>query len=321
MAGGTGYVEPPAYNPYAAENKGGSVSPGYSAQIGRTAFSTGTTSSGTTSSGTTSSGTTSSGTTASGTTASGTSNGGTSGGSIPQPAPRSNVRGLSGSPIASGTTSPGGTPAPSVGFISQPSVSAPYQQQESPTALFGSQGFRQDAFFHISREIFVTLDRSVQPVGTQMIEASKMRRFRELCGNAIPPYYESHVLPMYYKTVGAQCVGSNVLSWDGWNTFLAHKILSGPDAMYGQLGAALRGLNIQLPWPLVRTDFPAYAYPDASAREAQFQQGIRDLAGAAMGGGGRHSYHAGGGHGASGVAMGIARKSLMSGLLGGNLFN
>jgi len=236
-------------------------------------------------------------------------NGGTSGGS---------THGVSGSP-ATAATSPGGTSAAhtaSAGFVNQPVASAPYQQQESPTALFGSQGYRLDAFHHISREIFVALDRSTYPIGTQMMEASKIRRFREFSGKSIPPYYETHVLPMYYQTIGAQCVGSNVLSWDGWNTFLAHKILASPDEMFAQLGAVLRGLNLQLPWPLMRTDFPAYAYPDAAARELQFQQGIRDLAGAALGGRQHHTL-GGGGRGAS-----IARRSLMSGLMGNNfLFN
>ncbi|KAJ7238752.1 hypothetical protein B0H12DRAFT_89003 [Mycena haematopus] len=103
-------------------------------------------------------------------------------------------------PSASGTaTSPGGTAPPpataSAGFVNPP-VAAPYQQQESPTALFGSQGYRLDAFHHITHEIFVALDWSTFPAGTQMMEASKIRRFRELSGKAIPPYYESHVLPL-----------------------------------------------------------------------------------------------------------------------------
>lgn len=176
--GSTSHVEPPAYNPYAAESMGGSTYPLSPAHIGGMAFSTGST------------------------TNSQASSGGTSGASTQLP-PRSNVRSVSGAPIASGT-SPGGTSAPAstsqtaaAAFVNQPVANAPYQQQESPTALFGSQGYRLDAFFHISREIFVALDRSIQPVGTQMIEASKMRRFRELSGNAIPPYYESHVLPLY----------------------------------------------------------------------------------------------------------------------------
>ncbi|KAJ6601038.1 hypothetical protein DFH09DRAFT_1126559 [Mycena vulgaris] len=286
------HVDPPPYNPYAGvSNEGPPSAATRAAQIGGAAFSTGT-----------------------GTPASTV---GTRGGST-QPAPP-NIRSVSGTPITSGT-SPGGTSAPAVapqttlaGFVNQPALAVPYQQQESPTALFGSQGYRLDAFFYIAREIFVALDRSTQPVGTQMIEAGKMRRFREFCGKSIPPYYETHVLPMYYQTIGAQCVGSNVLSWEGWNTFLAHKILSGPDDMYAQLGAALRGLNLQLPWPLMRTDFPVYAYPDAAARELQFQQGIRDIAGAALGGG-QPRYAVGGG-GSN------ARKSLMLGLLGNSLFN
>jgi len=272
------------------------------AQHGRAAFSDGMSAETTNVGGTTSPG---------GTSAGGTSAGGTTGGGATPPPTRFNVRGISGSPIVPATT--GGSSivasATSAGFVNSPVVHAP--PQESPTALFGSQGYRLDAFFHIAREIFVALDQSTQPFGTQMMEASKIRRFRELGGKSIPPYYETHVLPMYYQTIGAQCVGSNVLSWEGWNTFLAHKILSSPDEMFAQLGAVLRGLNIQLPWPLVRTDFPAYAYPDAAARELQFQQGIRDLAGAAIGGGGRAHY--GGGH---------ARRSLMSGLITNSfLFN
>ncbi|KAJ7213559.1 hypothetical protein GGX14DRAFT_80361 [Mycena pura] len=266
--------------------------------------------------------------------------GGTTAGGWTQPAPRSNVRGpgVVGAPIATSGTSQGGTApaaatvsaaasvpaAATSGFIAQPAANALYQPQESPTALFGSQGYRLDAFHIIAREIFVALDRSSHPVGTQMVEASKMRRFRELGGKAIPPYFESHVLPMYYQTIGAQCVGSNVLSWEGWNTYLAHKILAGPDEMFAHVGAALRGLNIQLPWPLVRTDFPAYAYPDAAARELQFQQGIRNLAGAALGGGHGHGYgygHGAGGSAASHLAVGMARKGLTGLFTNGFLFN
>jgi hypothetical protein len=165
--------EPPSYsNSYAGQSSEGARA----AQIGGAAFSTGTS-------------------------ASVSSRGST------QPAPHSNVRGLAGTPIASGT-SVGGTSAPAAipqtalaGFVNQPPAIAPYQQQESPTALFGSQGYRLEAFFYITREIFVALDRTTQPVGTQMMEASKIRRFRELCGKAIPPYYETHVLPLYCESL------------------------------------------------------------------------------------------------------------------------
>ncbi|KAJ6479278.1 hypothetical protein C8R47DRAFT_613126 [Mycena vitilis] len=293
----TSHNEPPAYGVYAGEQPGGVSGLGVRAgHMGVTAFSPGTT-------------------------AATTSSGGTGGGATQAAPLRSNVRGVSSTsfaaaptPIAAGTTVAGGTVSTAhTGSVSQPAASVPYQQQESPTALFGSQGYRLDAFFHIAREIFVALDRTTQPVGTSMMEASKVRRFRELGSKSIPPYYETHVLPMYYQTIGAQCVGSNVLSWEGWNTFLAHKILSGPDEMFAQLGAVLRGLGLQLPWPLVRTDFPVYAYPDAAARELQFQQGIRNLAGAAIGGG--HAQLMYGVHGA-------ARRSLMSGLIGNSfLFN
>ncbi|KAJ7656994.1 hypothetical protein DFH06DRAFT_1132190 [Mycena polygramma] len=298
----TSHIEPPAYDVYAGEQQQPALGV-RAGQMGATAFS-------------------------SGTTASTTGSGGTGGGSTQAAPLRSNVRGVSGTafaptPIAAGTTAGGTVSTVHTGYIAQPAANVPYQQQESPTALFGSQGYRLDAFFHIAREIFVALDRTTQPVGTSMMEASKVRRFRELGGKSIPPYYETHVLPMYSgiddkssatdQTIGAQCVGSNVLSWEGWNTFLAHKILSSPDEMFAQLGAVLRGLGLQLPWPLVRTDFPAYAYPDAAARELQFQQGIRNLAGAAIGGGQAQPRY--GGHGA-------ARRSLMSGLIGNSfLFN
>lgn len=99
----------------------------------------------------------------------------TSGGSI-STVTQSNVRGVAGSPVVTS----GGTSAPqtaSAGFVSQPAMNAPalYQQTDSPTALFGSQGYRLDAFHHIAREIFVALDRSTYPVATQMMEASKIR--------------------------------------------------------------------------------------------------------------------------------------------------
>jgi len=230
---------------------------------------------------------------------------------------RSNVRGISGA-------TQGGTSASTVStignIVSQPSPNAPSQQQSS-TALFGSQGYRLDAFHVIAREIFIALDRSTFPAGTQLMEASKIRRFREVAGRPIPPYFESHVLPMYFQTISAQCAGSNVLTWEGWNTYLAHKILASPDEMYSHIGAALRGLNIQLSWPLVRTDFPEYAYPDAAAREAQFQQGIRNMAGAALAGG----YGGGGyghGHSGSGVKLGLAAGKGLAGLFNnGGLFN
>ncbi|KAJ7731213.1 hypothetical protein B0H16DRAFT_204164 [Mycena metata] len=179
-------ASPPQYGDSAGGSLGGYVPMSAAtpaAQHGRAAFSGGM-SAGTTSVG----GTTSPG---------GTSAGGVTGVGATPPPTRSNVRGISGSPIVPATT--GGSSivasATSAGFVNSPVVHAP--PQESPTALFGSQGYRLDAFFHIAREIFVALDQSTQPFGTQMMEASKIRRFRELGGKSIPPYYETHVLPMY----------------------------------------------------------------------------------------------------------------------------
>ncbi|KAF7316750.1 hypothetical protein HMN09_00408100 [Mycena chlorophos] len=228
-----------------------------------------------------------------------------------------------GGTTAGGTTS-GGTSSPSYGsggFISQPA------QQESTTALFGSQGYRLEPFHVLARDLFIALDQTTYPVGTQLMEASKIRRFREVAGRPVPPYFETHVLPMYYQTLGAQCAGTNVLTWEGWNTYLAHKILSNPDEMFSHIGAAVRGLNIQLPWPLLRTSFPSHAYADAAARELQFQQNIRNLAGAAIGGGGMYGGFGGGryGSGGGGSGLGAAGTQLavrgISSLISQGLFN
>ncbi|KAF7312434.1 hypothetical protein MIND_00256900 [Mycena indigotica] len=236
------------------------------------------------------------------------SSGGTSPYSSPTPgssSTRPNVRGVS--TVSGSATTQGGT------FPATPNV----PQQESPTQLFGSQGYRLEAFHIISRELFIALDRTTLPTGTQLIEASKIRRFKEVAGRPIPPFFESHVLPLYYQTIGAQCAGSSVLTWEGWNTYLAHKILSNPDDTFAHIGAALRGLGIQLPWPLVRSDFPAYAYPDAAARELQFQQGIRDYIGASFSSGA----YSGLARRRSGMAAGIAARSLTGLLSNGFLFN
>ncbi|CAK5265925.1 unnamed protein product [Mycena citricolor] len=236
-----------------------------------------------------------------------------------------NVAGGTSAGGTSSTTTIGGVSA-SATLIAQPAPAAapaPAPQQQQSTALFGAQGYRLEAFHIISREIFMGLDRSGYPSGTQLIEPSKVSLFRRLAGKSIPPYFETHVLPYYYLTIGAPCAGSNVLTWEGWNTYLAHKILAGPDEMYAHVGAVLRGLNVQLPWQMQRSDFPPYAYPDAAARELQFQQGVRDMAGAALGGGARYGgLRAGnaGTHANAALMRGAAKAGF--GLLGsGFLFN
>jgi hypothetical protein len=75
----------------------------------------------------------------------------------------------------------------------------PPQQQESFTALIGSQGQLMPAFYHIVSELFIALDQSIEPRGTRGIEACKMAAFRRMGGKSIPQYYESHVLPIYCK--------------------------------------------------------------------------------------------------------------------------
>jgi len=142
------------------------------------------------------------------------------------------------------------------------------------------------AFHHIASELFIALDRSIEPKGTRGIEPSKMTAFRQMGGKSIPQYYESHVLPVYYNTIGAECVPGmlkpNILTWDGWHTFLHHKVAALPSETFSHLLAVLRALGIQLPQPLTRGDLPLHPHPEAAAREQKFQHDIRALARTAM---------------------------------------
>jgi len=178
-----------------------------------------------------------------------------------------------------------GTPLSGVNFGAppQPSQPPPYtEQEESITALIGSQGQLMPAFHHIASELFIALDQSIEPKGTRGLEPSKMTAFRQMGGKSIPQYYGSHVLPVYYNTIGAECVPGmpklNVLTWNGWHTFLHHKVAALPSETFSHLLAVLQALRIQLPKPLTRGDLPLHPHPEAAAREEKFQQDIRALA-------------------------------------------
>jgi hypothetical protein len=118
------------------------------------------------------------------------------------------------SPTTASVPSPN-TPGVNPGASQQPSQlpppPPPPQLQESFTALIGSQGQLMPAFHHIASELFKALDQMVEPKGTKGVEANKMTVFRRIGGKSIPPYYESHVLPMYCKCVPwyIQCLGIN----------------------------------------------------------------------------------------------------------------
>lgn len=71
---------------------------------------------------------------------------------------------------------------------------------------------------------------------------------------------------------------ANVLTWDGWHTFLHHKVTATPEDTFAQLVNAIRILKINLPHPLTRADLPLHPFPEASAREQKFQVDIRNLA-------------------------------------------
>ena len=92
----------------------------------------------------------------------------------------------------SGSTSSSLAPATAGGGWARPP-----QPQESFTALIGSQGQLMPAFFHIASELFIALDQSIEPRGSRGIEANKMLEFRKMSGKSIPPYYETHILPIY----------------------------------------------------------------------------------------------------------------------------
>lgn len=106
----------------------------------------------------------------------------------------------------SGSTSPS-SPAPATAGGSwarppQQQQAPPAQPQESFTALIGSRGQLMPAFFHIASELFIALDQSIEPRGSRGIEANKMLEFRKMSGKSVPPYYETHVLPIYCKCMG-----------------------------------------------------------------------------------------------------------------------
>jgi hypothetical protein len=207
------------------------------------------------------------------------------------------------SPTAVNAPSPN-TPGVNLGASQQPSQPPlPPQLQESFTALIGSQGQLMPAFHHIVSELFTALDQTIEPKGTKGIEASKMIAFRRMAGKSIPPYYESHVLPIYCKCVpwftsdvsvlkttddaiAAETVPGmpirNILTWNGWHAILHHKILALPSDTYTHLLTAIQVLGIKLPQPLTRGDLPLHPHPEAAAREQRFQQDIRVLAGTAM---------------------------------------
>lgn len=75
---------------------------------------------------------------------------------------------------------------------------------------------------------------------------------------------------------------SAVLTWDGWHTYLHHKVLAMPSDTFTHLLAVFRALGIQLPHPLTRGDLPLHPDPEAAAREQKFQIDIRQLASMAM---------------------------------------
>jgi hypothetical protein len=71
----------------------------------------------------------------------------------------------------------------------------------------------------------------------------------------------------------------NFLTWDGWHTFLHHKV---PSGTFAHLLAATQALSIERPHSLTRGDLPLYPRPEAAAREQRFQTDIRALASTAM---------------------------------------
>jgi len=74
----------------------------------------------------------------------------------------------------------------------------------------------------------------------------------------------------------------NILTWDGWHTFLHHKIIALPSDTFTHILAAIQALGIRLPHPLTRGDLPLHPHPEADAREQRFQTDIRALASTAM---------------------------------------
>jgi hypothetical protein len=74
----------------------------------------------------------------------------------------------------------------------------------------------------------------------------------------------------------------NILTWEGWHTYLHHKVVALPSDTFAHLLAAIRAFGIRLPHPLTRGDLPLHPHPEAAAREQRFQLDIRALASTAM---------------------------------------
>ena len=182
----------------------------------------------------------------------------------------------------------------------------PEQPPQSPTALIDPNGQVTPAFYHLASEFFIKLDQSIGQKGTGTLEPAKMAEFRRMSGKPIPQHFGSHVLPLYCecilslhalsyarstdvplldKHIGAECVPNtpkpNILTWNGWHTFLYHKIVVAPSETYTHFLSAIQTLGIQLPQPLLRGDLPLHPFPEAVNREQNFQQEILRLAGAA----------------------------------------
>lgn len=78
-------------------------------------------------------------------------------------------------------------------------LAMPLQPLESFTALIGSQGQLMPAFHHIASELFIKLDQTYEPKGSRGLEPNKITEYRKFARKTIPPYFESHVLPVYCK--------------------------------------------------------------------------------------------------------------------------
>jgi hypothetical protein len=64
----------------------------------------------------------------------------------------------------------------------------------------------------------------------------------------------------------------NILSWNGWHTFLEHKVKQDPNDAFNHLTLVINQLRIGIPAPLQRSDLPMIADPNAVMREQQFRQ-------------------------------------------------
>ncbi|KAM0751199.1 hypothetical protein T439DRAFT_227833 [Meredithblackwellia eburnea MCA 4105] len=182
------------------------------------------------------------------------------------------------------------TAGPSVAGYSSPPI--PIQVNVGPAASAGGgmlieNGRTTPSFDALALALFSSLDRNCYPQNTGGIEASKIEQYRRIGGQAIPPYFQTHVLPTYYDIINAECPSRTIgipptLTFNGFRTYALHKILLEPDATMMHFNQVFATFGVA--FPLSRSQFPPFPDQVAQAKEANFKGRMWQMAQSAGGG-------------------------------------